>query len=221
MKTPFDYFDKIYCINLDSRQDRWEQVQQEFDKVGIRNKVQRISAVTKEDAIKKSQYKLKRDIPGQYACCLSHYKCLQDAMNNDLDSYLIFEDDMILSNSFDSNFDLNNFDLNWQLFLFGYVEWHTENKVNINDKICKIDKFGCTHSVGVKKDAFEILAYNFQRRVVNENTTRKNWFKRIDYFYSFVCSKIYGLRKQVCFQRDGFSDITNSNINRTQSNETL
>ena len=31
--NPFDYFDKIFCINLDSRPDRWKQVQTEFDKV--------------------------------------------------------------------------------------------------------------------------------------------------------------------------------------------
>ena len=214
-KNPFDYFDKIFCINLDSRPDRWEQVQREFDKVGIRNKVERMPAVTKEEAIKKSSYKLKGDIPGQYGCCLSHHKCLEDAVKNNLDSYLVFEDDMILGNSFDSNFNLGNFNLNWQIFLFGYVEWNTKSKVNINDQICKIDRFGCTHSVGIKKSAFEILLDNFQRRVIDEKTHRKNWFKRIDYFYSFVCSEIYGLRKQMCFQREGFSDITNTNISRT------
>ena len=44
MKNPFDYFDKIYCINLDYRTDRWEQVQNEFEKIGIENKVIRVPA---------------------------------------------------------------------------------------------------------------------------------------------------------------------------------
>lgn len=43
MKNPFDYFDKIYCINLDSRTDRWERTQTEFEKVGIENRVTRTS----------------------------------------------------------------------------------------------------------------------------------------------------------------------------------
>ncbi len=46
MKNPFDYFDKIFCINLDSRPDRWKQVQKEFDKVGILDRVERFSALT-------------------------------------------------------------------------------------------------------------------------------------------------------------------------------
>ena len=47
-KNPFDYFDKIFCINLDSRPDRWEQVQKEFDKVGILDRVERFSALIKK-----------------------------------------------------------------------------------------------------------------------------------------------------------------------------
>ena len=34
MKTTiFDYFDAIYCINLDKRPDRWEWVKKEFEKI--------------------------------------------------------------------------------------------------------------------------------------------------------------------------------------------
>jgi hypothetical protein len=29
-KNPFDYFDKIFCINLDSRTERWELAQEDF-----------------------------------------------------------------------------------------------------------------------------------------------------------------------------------------------
>lgn len=33
MENPFDYFQEIYCINLDHRIDRWENAQKEFSKV--------------------------------------------------------------------------------------------------------------------------------------------------------------------------------------------
>ena len=39
-----DYFDKIICINLAKRPDRWKQVTQEFAKAGITN-VQRYYAI--------------------------------------------------------------------------------------------------------------------------------------------------------------------------------
>ena len=31
------YFDKIYCINLDRRTDKWSECESEFDKWGITN----------------------------------------------------------------------------------------------------------------------------------------------------------------------------------------
>jgi hypothetical protein len=36
----------FYCINLDQRSDRWARVQHQFDLIGIREKITRVSAVT-------------------------------------------------------------------------------------------------------------------------------------------------------------------------------
>ena len=36
------YFDKIYCINLDSRPDRWKECLEEFKKIGIDDIVERL-----------------------------------------------------------------------------------------------------------------------------------------------------------------------------------
>lgn len=43
-----DFFNDVlcYCINLDRRTDRWEQAQQQFGKIGIAEKVARVSALT-------------------------------------------------------------------------------------------------------------------------------------------------------------------------------
>ena len=40
-----DNFEKIYCINLDRRTDRWEESLIEFKKWGIEGNVERYSAV--------------------------------------------------------------------------------------------------------------------------------------------------------------------------------
>ena len=38
--NPFDFFDAIYCINLEERTDRWESVcQAEFEKLGISDRI--------------------------------------------------------------------------------------------------------------------------------------------------------------------------------------
>lgn len=44
-ENPFDFFDRIFCVNLDSRPDRWEESLSEFKKVGIDDKVERLSGV--------------------------------------------------------------------------------------------------------------------------------------------------------------------------------
>ena len=43
LSNPFDFFEDIFCINLDSRKDRCELVNEEFKKIGIENKVKRFS----------------------------------------------------------------------------------------------------------------------------------------------------------------------------------
>jgi len=32
-----EFFPLIFCINMDSRPDRWEKTQKEFEKIGIKN----------------------------------------------------------------------------------------------------------------------------------------------------------------------------------------
>jgi hypothetical protein len=39
------YFDKIYCINLDRRTDRWDETQTELKKWGLENEVVRYSGI--------------------------------------------------------------------------------------------------------------------------------------------------------------------------------
>ena len=57
------YFDKVYCINMDKRPDRWEQAQIEFKKLGIENDVIRWSGVENED--------------GNLGCTLSHLSIIK------------------------------------------------------------------------------------------------------------------------------------------------
>ena len=45
MKNPFDFFEKIYCINLDHRHDRWEECCKIFNEYGMSDKVERFSAI--------------------------------------------------------------------------------------------------------------------------------------------------------------------------------
>ena len=79
------YFDKIYCINLDSRSDRWNQCIEEFKKVGIEDIVERFSA--------------EQLIPGIAGCTKSHYEIIKQCKKNNFKNVLILEDDVTFINS--------------------------------------------------------------------------------------------------------------------------
>jgi GR25 family glycosyltransferase involved in LPS biosynthesis len=79
MSNPFDYFDEIYCINLDTRIDRWNHAQEEFKKADILDRVQRFSAIKEDD--------------GRVGVIKSNLAIVKIAKEKKLKNVLVFEDD--------------------------------------------------------------------------------------------------------------------------------
>jgi hypothetical protein len=77
---PFAFFDVIYCINLDSRPDRWQASLKEFAAIGIADRVERLSAIRHAD--------------GAEGCRLSHIECVKRGAAAGAETVLIFEDDV-------------------------------------------------------------------------------------------------------------------------------
>ena len=97
MNNPFDFFDKIYCINLDHRTDRWSSAQIEFSKLGIADRVERVSAVNRE-GVKQKHGDLVTHLSnpklGQLAVTESSRKCIDDAIKCGARNCLTFQDDV-------------------------------------------------------------------------------------------------------------------------------
>ncbi len=95
------YFDKIYLINLDKRTDRLEKCNEEFAKIN--------STFTRIPAIDGSKLKIKLDNQdgkvrwnkGAYALAKTTVNLLEDAIDNNYERILIFEDDIEFSPLFD------------------------------------------------------------------------------------------------------------------------
>ena len=49
MNNPFDYFDKIYCICGEHETGRWVHCCEQFEKIGIMDKVERFSDFATEE----------------------------------------------------------------------------------------------------------------------------------------------------------------------------
>jgi GR25 family glycosyltransferase involved in LPS biosynthesis len=78
----WNYFDKIYCISLESRKDRQRNAIEQFDKVGLRSKVEFYLAIKDQENSERGIYN-------------SHINCLQIGIQHNAQTILVFEDDII------------------------------------------------------------------------------------------------------------------------------
>ena len=117
MNNPFDFFDKIYCINLPECKNRWERVSKEFKKVGILNRVERIWTTPPDKNFKISSLRL----PTMFGCGLSHLKSLFHAMHENVENVLIFEDDVVFVDDYKERLivSINELPKEWDILFLG------------------------------------------------------------------------------------------------------
>lgn len=84
------YFDKVFCINLDRRPDRWEQFLADLPDDWPFKVPQRIQAIDGQK-VKAPQWWKQGN--GAWGCYRTHLRLLEEAMNNDWESILLMEDD--------------------------------------------------------------------------------------------------------------------------------
>lgn len=88
-----EFYDEIYCVNLDRRTDRWEDAQKEFAKYDI--KVKRFSAVDGKTLPMTAQQIIN---PNEMGCLKSHVAILAETVRKNYDRVLVFEDDIEFRN---------------------------------------------------------------------------------------------------------------------------
>lgn len=80
--NPFDFFDAVYCVSPNTRPQQWQQVEKQFDEVGITFRVKRFSAMGEED--------------NRLICrALSHRAIVEQAREMNFDSVLVVDDDVV------------------------------------------------------------------------------------------------------------------------------
>jgi len=90
MNSAFDFFSKIYCINLSHRVDRRDHMQSVFETLNIHTRVNWFDAIHTPGV-------------GHQGCVLSHYNIIKLAMSEQLDNVLILEDDIIPTAFYNEN----------------------------------------------------------------------------------------------------------------------
>lgn len=198
-KNVWDFFDEIYCINLDHRIDRWEKAQKEFDSVGLLPKVQRFSAIQEKD--------------GRLGVIKSNLAIVKLAKEKGLNNVLVFEDDVHFINNTVENLEkaISQIGrLDWWLFYLGAnthqpLELITKSKPNLL----------------ILKNAFAVHAMAYRKPTYDFFIRKYEGLEKVEYqdiLDVFLAN--YFQRKNLCLivnpiiatQSASFSDIEKQNV---------
>ena len=188
--NPWLFFDNIRCINLYTRNDRYEESKKLFDQYNIPVNYYRTH---------------QHSNGGLQGCFESHISILKEAGRDGVKTCLIFEDDVIASN-FLKNEELLNDAISfmqnnptWELFYLGTCPEIVNSSIKSVHGYTNILKMNCicTHAYVVS----EILIEKAQ-----------NWTFTgvpIDYLYLFN-PNAYGIYPSLFYQKTSTSDISGS-----------
>jgi glycosyl transferase family 25 len=195
-----DFFDKIYCINLERRPDRWEECLTEFNKFELTN-VNRFIAIDGKELPD-----VKSDIvnPSVLALVLTNIQIFEEAISNNYNSILILEDDIELNKTcinMEEYFKMLPED--WDMIYFGgnhNTHFGANPPVIVNEKVCKLHNTYSTHCVGINKKSFTSI-YDRLKKCDNA----------LDVIYSELQNilNVYSFYPMIATQRVSFSDIEN------------
>lgn len=196
----WDFFEEIWCINLDSRTDRWEKAQGEFDSVGVLERVQRFSAIKHSD--------------GRLGLIRSNVALMKRVKEKNLKNILIFEDDVHFINNPIENLEKaieQIGTLKWSLF---YLGANTHSKLDLitrsKPNILQLKDAFATHSVAYTNNACDIFIKKF------DNIETLEWADTMDVWLAQNIQK-----KNLCLvvnpiittQYESYSDIEKKVVN--------
>jgi len=201
----FDFFDEMYCINLDHRTDRWEHAQKEFEKVGILDRVKRFSARKEDD--------------GRVGIINSNLAIVKMAKSKGLNNVLVFEDDVefIVHNpeKYLKKAILQIGNLDWALFYLG---------ANTHEKLTKIKP-----NLILLKNAYAVHSMAYNKKIYDKFIQKYEGIKEIskheDILDVFLAEQIQS--KYICLmvnpmlttQMNDYSDIEKHLVNQSYIEE--
>ncbi len=180
---PWSFFDKIYCISIDTRIDRRTEAKKQFSSCGLQERVEFI-------IVGKHPHNQEQGI------FESHIHCLQKGLAAGAARILIFEDDILLKNYTPSRLceatDFLRSTPHWDAFFLGAISSRSEKTANEN--VVAI-KYRClAHAYCLSRD--------FAQRMV-----RLQWDKiPYDTLLQQQCRKSYALSTMIAFQSSSPTD---------------
>jgi len=218
MKTLNDFFSKIYCINLDSRPDKYKLCLEEFNKINI--EVERVPGI---DGKKYFKPGMNRNA-GCYGLLQTKLKIYNDAIKNNYDNILILEDDITFVNKFNQKFfeKIDKLPDDWDMLYIGgnnifakgnytaitgnvNFNINKENYKKLNYELVKTTWTQTTHAIGINKKFINPLLSFIKKNPQIPNDMGHPYLQQRGY-------NAYVFMPSLALQRPSFSDIENKFI---------
>jgi GR25 family glycosyltransferase involved in LPS biosynthesis len=208
MRNAFEYFDKVFLINLDKRTDRLERCMKIFEQNNVKDLVERFPGVipNTSDNIPYTKDTEKIKIP-LYGCLLSHINIIKKAKREGLKSILVLEDDIEFINIeyIDKSVDQLK-KREWDLFYLGSNTHVPLYKKDSNLLVLK--KGYATHAIAYHENFYDYFIENFEKRKINIIDV---WLSD----YGQENFKSYCTYPITAIQINDYSDIQSAHVNYT------
>jgi hypothetical protein len=179
----WDFFDRIYCISLEEREDRRQAAAASFSKVGLSGKVEFV-------IVKRHPFNVEQ---GMYE---SHMTCLRKGLEAGAERIVVFEDDIVFD-----RFDADRFKQSiqflaehpdWKVLLFGALI--RSSRRTTNPFIQKVGYQSLAHAYALNRPYAETLAYQPWQGII------------IDTLFRPLTEHLYAVYPMFAFQNDFASD---------------
>lgn len=178
--------DKIYCINLDRRPDRWQSVSEQFRLHNLR--VERFAAIDAQLC----------GITPVQAFTRSHYEVIAKSQQAAAKSVLIFEDDAVLHPIFNQLLEESMAVLPdaWDMLYFGGT--HRQKPIPINQMLMRVQYTLTTHAYILRHTMFSHVLQLLEKTTEPADVIFANLQKDYNCFVT---------NPPIAWQAGGFSDI--------------
>ena len=213
-----NYFDKIICINLDNRTDRWQEVSEQFVRAGLDGFVEKYSAIKNNPMgwkyVPDSPHSINRikpkSWPGAAGCMASHINIWKMAKANNWKNVLVIEDDCDFIENIQTLFNkqIKRVPTDWDILYFGGI--HETKGGMFVPKTIAPNVLKCKRLVTTTCYAIKDTCYDLAINTVLEN--EPEFYTAVDAYLAARIqpkSNCYAFHPPLAWQRSSFSDVQN------------
>lgn len=203
-------FDRIVCINLDRRPDRWSSFQEHIASIDWPfTEAERFSAT---DGAKVNPPAWFKAGGGAWGCLQSHIRILEQSLQDGIQSLLILEDDAVFAESFHSDVlkFFNTVPSDWDGVMLGGQ--HLKQPEFVSDGVVRIRNGNRTHAHALRGRFIEAVYQHLTDWPSHSQRPKQHVDHRMGVMHESGKFNVYAPNPWLVSQAAGFSNINGQRL---------